>query len=396
MSNSPAVDALFYTIMSKTHPYSQTTACAVAAVLIFSGLPADAGHEIGTAPGKDKMMAPVADPLPAGMITFGGKSSSQLQSGYVDSLLPFWAPGDFTVFLNSRATLDDSSQFLSSTGLGARYLVPGHDVILGANAYYDSIDSQYGNHFDQLGLGAEVLTRWVDARFNYYLPDNSQPEIDRTTHESVTRRSGAVFGNQVGPRRILVQQQQFKTVKKTTDIRSEAALEGFNAEIGFLVPGLDQYMELRLFAGAYHYDNPLGEDYSGFKARAEARLLPGVIANVEYWDDTYMTGGHWVGELRVTMPFSFYNLASGRNPFEGAAEMFTPRARDFRERLSDMVLRSHRVLTTTGSSSNSSQSTSVKTDTVNVINLRPPVTASPGVVAPPQVGAGEGGEGGDQ
>jgi hypothetical protein len=91
--------------------------------------------------------------------------------------------------------------------------------------------------------------------------------------------------------------------------------------------------------------NPYGPDYDGFKARLEARLLPGVTADVEYWQDAALMGGHWTAGIRVSVPFSIYNLATGRNPFEGISECFTPRSRDLNERLGEMVHRSHRIQT---------------------------------------------------
>ena len=57
--------------------------------------------------------------------------------------------------------------------------LPGHDVIVGVNAFYDAIDSQFGNQFNQFGFGAEVLTKYVDWRFNYYLPEDKEFELDR-------------------------------------------------------------------------------------------------------------------------------------------------------------------------------------------------------------------------
>jgi hypothetical protein len=363
---------------------------SIAALTALVGVAsAPAGMEIEPEPGKDKIVAPVEHRLPLGMLTLGGKASGDLGEGYVDSVFPFWAPGDVVFFLNTRTNLDSSDELVSSYGLGARYLVPGHDVIVGGNAYYDSIHSMHDNDFDELGLGAEVLTRWVDARFNYYRPEDSHHLISKRSHDEFSSDLEPIFGNRFG--RDLFLQQRF-TRTRTTSRTYEAALEGWNAEIGFLVPGLDKYMELRLFAGAYSYDNPFGGDFAGFKARAEARVLPGVIAGVEYWDDAYLTGGHWTGELAVSVPFSIFNLAQGRNPFEGTAEMFRPRQREFRERLSDMVVRSHRVMTVSGTPPPTINTSVQSTGTEGSGNsLKPKFKFfGSGAVPFPQVDGGEG------
>src|SRR5687767_13761980 len=90
---------------------------------------------------KKVVVPPEERDLPMGAFTFGAKFSEDLTSGYIDSVTPFWAPGDFVIALNSRYTLDDDDQFLSSTGLGVRYLVPDREIIIGANVFYDSIHS---------------------------------------------------------------------------------------------------------------------------------------------------------------------------------------------------------------------------------------------------------------
>ena len=290
---------------------------------------------------KDKMVPPL-DPVP-GAITVGGKFSEHLQSIYFDSLTPFWRPGDAVIFLNTRNTYNDSHQYESSYGLGVRYLVPDHDIILGANAFYDSIDSQFDNQFHSYGFGAEILTHWIDARFNYYLPDSDDILTGSDHRSSKNVNKGAVIP--VGG--LLAQR-----VSTRTRVRGfqtfEAQLEGWNTEVGFLIPGLERYMETRIFGGYYQYNHPFAKDYEGFKARLEAHFLPGLIGNVEWWDDSYLKGGHWSADVRATVPFSFFNLFSGRNPFEGAGDAFRPRQREFRERMSDMVIRSHDVKTVTG------------------------------------------------
>lgn len=316
-----------------------TFALAASLLAATSGF---AGHQISD--GKDGkevknvVEAPVRTwfpDFPPGYITAGVQFSEHLSGAYIDSVTGLWSPKerDAFLFLDSRYHYEDNGQFISSTGLGFRQMVPGREIIIGANAFWDRNHSEHDNDFDQLGLGFEVLTKWVDARFNYYLPDNDHYEVDRFRHQG--RDSQFDGGNLVRQKHSLY----YKTY--------EAALEGLNAEVGFLVPGLDKYAEVRIFGGYYHYQNPFGSDFDGFKARLEARVLPGVIVDVEYWDDTALMGGHWTAGARVSVPFSLYNLINGRNPFEGIGEQFTPRSREFKERLGEMVIRSHRIQTTT-------------------------------------------------
>ena len=299
------------------------------------------GHKIAEKPAPK----PADDSLPAGTFTVGGKFSNHTQSGFLDATVPFARAGNVTFFGDLRGTWDDNHQLLLSVGLGARYLVPGHDIIIGGNVYYDYIDSQYGNHFDQLGLGAEVLTRWFDARFNYYLPDNG-------LHP-------AVFG----PGFLL----------------TESALEGFNFEAGFLVPGLDKYVEARLFAGYYQYHSRVGAKFEGFKARAEIRWTPAIITDVEYWGGNIgranaLNGSNWVASVRVSLPFDIGNLFAGRNPFAGAGDALKfGKPREFRERLGEQVWRSHREQTT------------INTENGGVLPTPPAPPAPPAPQQPPKV-----------
>ena len=279
-------------------------------ITALATLTAFAGHQVSV-----KERQPVADDsLPAGTITAGGKFSNHLESAWLDALIPFAKVGNVTLFGDLRGTWDDNSQLLMSIGLGARYLVPGHDIIIGGNVYYDYIDSQYHNHFDQLGLGVEVLTKWFDARFNYYLPDSG-------VHPAV-----------VGPGFLLL----------------ESGLEGFNTEAGFLVPGLEKYVEARLFAGYYNYHSRVGVNYEGWKARAEIRWTPAITTDLEYWGGNHnkanqLNGGNWIAGVRVNLPFEIGNIFQGKNPFAGAGDAFKfGKRREFKERLGETVWRSHR------------------------------------------------------
>jgi hypothetical protein len=263
-------------------------------------------------------------------------------------------------------------------------MCPEHKIIIGANVYYDALDSSNHRHYDQAGLGFEILTEWVDFRFNYYLPDQKR---ERISHRSV-EHSKTVTSSEFRDERGFIDEISRDTSRRLEFASFEAPLEGWNSELGFLVPGLDQYLEMRVFGGYYHYLNPFGSDFEGFKARLEARMLPGVIADVEWWDDASLTGGHWTGGARVSVPFTLGNLFTGKNPFEGASEMFRPRKREFRERMSEMVIRSHRVMTTgsgevpIGGSSESSQ---------KVVQLREERHDAIVAVAPPTDGGGDGG-----
>lgn len=266
---------------------------------------------------------------PTDMITVGGQFSRHMSGFYVDTMTGLYSSQDGSnfVFLDSRYNYEDIGQLNTQTGLVFRHLIPGREIILGVNAYYDQISSFRGSDFDQAGFGAEILTRWVDARLNYYLPEDTIYTVERFHRRDVKAVAGG------------------EHVRRRSYSQYEGGLEGFESEIGLLIPGVERYAEIRVFAGYYHFDNPFGSDYEGFKARVEARLLPGVVANVSYFDDTALMGGHWTADLRASIPFSLLRVFHGQNPFAGFTDAFRPRQREFCERMSDMVIREHRVQT---------------------------------------------------
>jgi hypothetical protein len=313
-----------------------------------------AGFHTGVNAGTPAAPAPPAvrtflPDSPAGSFTLGTQFSEHLSGVYLDSITGLWAPekGDAFLFLDGRYHSEDDGQFISSMGLGFRKLLPEQKIIVGANVFWDAIHSERENDFSQFGLGLEVLSEWVDARLNYYRPEEDRYEVSRTSRRSsrTTRSANGIT----------------RTTERLEFQSFEAGLEGVNAEVGVKLPWLDRYAETRAYLGYYHYDNPFGRDFKGFKARLEARVLRGVTANVEYWEDAALMGGHWTAGVAVSVPFSLYNLFTGKNPLEGASDSFKRLPRRFEDRMGDVVERSHRIQTTTSSALLTGASVSITT-----------------------------------
>ena len=286
-----------------------------------------------------KMATPITEIDPFGQITIGGKYSEDLTTGYADIITGLYHTQDSALFINLRGTFGDDSSELFSAGLGFRHHLNDAGLIIGANVYYDQIESAAGNTFQQLGLGAEVLSKWVDARFNYYIPESGQQRTGSFVRTANQRNVGQPFVNGN-----LIQQNVVNRNIANRFNTFEEARKGWNAEIGVLIPWVEQFCELRIFAGGYSYDNPLGGEFSGFKGRAEARITQGITLDAEYWDDEQLVGGNWVGGVRVSVPFDFSELCSGRNPFSG--NIFAPvKGNTLGSRMDEMVIRSHRVHT---------------------------------------------------
>ena len=355
----------------------------IASLIATLALSAQAGTDAA-----GKLATPMAEMDPFGQITVGGKFAEDLNSGYADILTGLFRTQDTALFLNLRGTFADNDQDLFSVGLGIRHLLEQQGVVIGANVFYDRIDSASGNTFDQLGLGVEVLSKWVDARINYYIPEGGDQKTGSFSRSVTNRKISQQFTNGNLFQRTVTDRtatNRFNTM--------EQALEGWNAEIGVLVPWVDQYFELRIFAGGYSYDNPLGGETAGFKARAEARVTEGITLDVEYWEDEQLVGGNWVGGVRVAVPFDFSDLCRGRNPFTGAGNVFAAKkAAPLRSRMDEMVIRSHRIMTGDSSPQPAGQTVTEKSTNITVgTKPQPTVVAPP---APPSDGGGDSGEGG--
>ena len=120
--------------------------------------------------------------LPPVNSTLGVRTGEATLEGYVDLIGPVWAPTNGVLFLNPRGSLRDEGENEINLGFGYRHLIPSQDFILGINGYFDSRESKYGNRFNQFGAGVEFLSKWVDARANYYLPEGKE-ELARSYWE---------------------------------------------------------------------------------------------------------------------------------------------------------------------------------------------------------------------
>jgi hypothetical protein len=140
--------------------------------------------------------------------------------------------------------------------------------------------------------------------------------------------------------------ERIKTTTTTTTRyfeRFEAAMEGYDAELGAKLPFLPPWMETRVFAGYYNFEGDFTEDVDGFKGRLEIRALPALTLDAEFYDDDALTGSDYFFGARVNLPFDVVNLARGKNPFAGTEAALKARQQAFSERLSEMVIRDPHV-----------------------------------------------------
>ncbi len=320
----------------------------VAAIILWCAFPAHAEE------------APEPDPRPGALTLglFAGEKEFYTQG---DILFPLYRYDAGLLFLNPRGAISDRSEEEFNVGLGLRHIVDArYPFILGGNVYYDARWSRHNNRFDQIGAGLEFLSDWVDARVNYYWPDKDKFLIDTVETESTARSRRTQEQRQVvgwqdpyaDGHQILQDYVIRTTIRDITTTRTlrqtferfEAALEGWDAELGGRLPvSEDIPLELRVFGGYQHFDHPFGSSLKGWKGRLEVRALKGHLTlDAHAYENRELNRGDYLVGARVHLPFDLAAVAQGRNPFAG---LDRERPSGLEGRLAEMVMRDPKIQT---------------------------------------------------
>jgi len=172
-----------------------------------------------------------------------------------EAFLPLQQDATSLLFADIRGMKDSLQNHEGNIGLGYRQIISnglgGHDWILGGYGFLDIRYSAAGNRFWQAALGVEALSEKFDFRSNVYLPQSSAKQISGTA---------AVNGVVVGTQLRLV---GFGNVR-------ERALPGFDAEIGYKLPILENQIDaFKLYGGGYYFDAKGYRTVAGPRGRIE-------------------------------------------------------------------------------------------------------------------------------
>ncbi|MEZ0386431.1 MAG: hypothetical protein ACAI34_05160, partial [Verrucomicrobium sp.] len=133
--------------------------------------------------------------------------------------------------------------------------------------------------------------------------------------------------------------------------RYEEGMEGWDAEVAVLVPGLDKYFDLRLIGGYYSFDNqPFGPqtggtgNVEGFKAGVEVRPVPAVILTGTWYEDDRLTGSDWTAGVQLQLPFELGDIGDGKGFWSRIGDSFKPRRRHLVERMAEPVHRQNAAI----------------------------------------------------
>ena len=288
--------------------------------------------------------------LPPAELTVGFQVRDSETEGIGDLLVPVWNPGGTgLLFLNPRTAIVDHDEQEGNLGLGYRQLLPKLSTILGANLYYDYRDTGSFN-YDQWGFGLELLSPWVDARANYYDPDDKRNVVASETQTTVSQtvRTSSAWRDPYAEDHYVL--QDFVTTRTLTTSTStktfeqyEQALGGYDWEIGLRLPIRSDHVEARLFGGYYDFDRDFGDDARGWKTRAELRVRNSLFLDAGLYENEDLTGSDWFAGARWSTPLDLGQLARGRNPFGSAKARLRGEPRAASARLTEMVLRDPQV-----------------------------------------------------
>ena len=315
-------------------------------------LPALAAKPKAKSKAKDKKPA-VEQPVstwPAAELTIGIQARDSETEGIGDLLVPVWNPGGTgLLFVNPRTAFTDHDAEEANLGVGYRQLLPKQNVILGANVFYDYRDTGY-SHYDQWGFGLELLSPWIDARANYYDPEDKKTLVASETQTSVSQsvRTDAGWEDPYAQDHAVVQDYVVsRTVTTVTTTKTfeqfEQALGGVDWEIGLRLPLQIKGLEARVFGGYYDFDRDYGEDAKGWKTRAEIRLRSSLFLDAGLYENDDLTGSDWFAGARFAVPLDLARISQGRNPFAPAKARLRGEPRDFSARLTEMVMRDPQI-----------------------------------------------------
>lgn len=172
-------------------------------------------------------------------------------------LQPWWQNGNSLAFSDLRFLKSDQSTEEFNLGGGYRYINSENSVILGGYGFWDYRLSATNNKFSQITVGGEVLLDKWEVRANIYSPLKDEYIIESLP--STTTNTDSFVGNTLT--RV--------TTSVPGGILVEEALEGYDFEVGYLLPGKEDF-EIRANLGLYQFEAPIAGEAKGVRARIES------------------------------------------------------------------------------------------------------------------------------
>jgi len=211
-------------------------------------------------------------------------------------------------FVDLRGHVFNDGKFAANAGFGVRGLL--RSIVLGMHAYYDYRQSSH-QHYNQVGLGLEVLSARWEGRVNGYLPfgrKKSSP-FDKRINETISSVSSSsttpFFFDSFRKHHMLISQQTETLTTTTTTTRKkdkiEFAMKGVDAEIGYHV-FRNKHFDVFTGIGPYYFKGYFDKKAIGGKARLTANLSEYFYATGIYSNDS-LFHSRLQGEVGINIPF---------------------------------------------------------------------------------------------
>ncbi len=213
--------------------------------------------------------------------------------------------------------------------------------IFGGHFFWDGMQSPLGNGFQQLGVGAETLGTFVDARANVYLPDAFQLR--------------GVLPNAFQGNRLIIN-------------RAEVAMTGVDAEVGLNLPEIFNF-RTRALGGGYYFNGHGNGNTVGWKARVETEFNRTLWADLSVQHDK-LFGHTW----NVGLTWRYAHRFLGSRPAAVSMDHKFLRADginstyDLSDRLSDPIRRQQVIALTHDNGVVATNSSNVPLNFIQVAN----------------------------
>ncbi|MBL8815471.1 MAG: right-handed parallel beta-helix repeat-containing protein [Planctomyces sp.] len=192
-----------------------------------------------------------------------GRSDSVTHIG----LTPYINIEDGLLFGDSRLMRGNDGGLVWSFGGGYRHFIADLDVVAGVNSYFDN-DDLTGADLQQWSIGAELLAQRWEARGNIY---NSIGDVSAQVGSRVDQGSVAFVGQNI----------QYSRIDSFAE-----GLEGFDSEIGFLLPGeISERFDIRAFGGGYFYEGDNIDGFGGWSTRLQTDIGSWLELGLKLTDD---------------------------------------------------------------------------------------------------------------
>ena len=205
--------------------------------------------------------------------------------------VPNCLEGSWLPFLDVRGHAFNNGKFATNLGLGLRYMT---SLVWGLNTYYDYRNTNHF-HYNQVGVGLEMLGKLIDLRINGYLP------VGKKNSNFYHTRLDGFQGHYL----LLSRKREF-------------AMKGANAEIGF---HFGQFGRLQMYsaAGPYYFEGQ-GKVAWGGEGRYVINFYDYFRVQINGSYDKIFKG-IVQGEVAVTIPFGKRKAIKKRNSYTCPQEL---------------------------------------------------------------------------